>query len=498
MTPHIKSIDLSNQDIPGLSKKFTWQNIGMFSVITGKNGSGKTKLVEKIRDVYFENFTLRYIDVHYQPHVSSDMHELSKRGLSLEGKHLLEGRKSDFNREAGEMDLLILKNVVMKRKELVEMAESKRLAGEQTLAVTLEPCDEINQMFKDAELPISLKKVALHDRLEFVKKTTDGEKTISLGFFSSGEKLIFALSLWRWGSMDGKRTQLLLIDEFDAHLNPCLMKNFIDVLKKNFVSEGVQVIMTTHSPTTVKHASDNGADVIWMEDGEIIEDKSHREIISELSSELITVDDFFGDLQCLIDATIKDILYTEGKTDPKYLESAAKILILKKENEQTFKAFKEIKFFGCVDDRRMIRFIELPIGRKKAALLDNCVSEEKKKSISDAIEEYNKNPNNTKVNTLNITIEFREIECLFGEEFLKNPHGFYPKIFQEKENHFDESTKKFKGLKSQFAKKIKRIVDDAIASKDVEKIKAAQEIFKNFEPLLTQILQAFSDGTKKS
>jgi len=50
----------------------------------------------------------------------------------------------------------------------------------------------------------------------------------------------------------GVLPRLMLLDEPDAHLHPSLTKQFIqsiqDVLVKKF---GVQVIMTTHSPSTI-------------------------------------------------------------------------------------------------------------------------------------------------------------------------------------------------------------------------------------------------------
>ena len=43
---------------------------------------------------------------------------------------------------------------------------------------------------------------------------------------SSGEKVAFETALWSWGNSEGQRSEILLIDEFDSHLNPSIAEKF--------------------------------------------------------------------------------------------------------------------------------------------------------------------------------------------------------------------------------------------------------------------------------
>ena len=66
------------KEYPGLIKGFEWKNVGSFSVITGKNGSEKTKLLEYISKNYQEN-VLRYIPVNYSIPTLEYLNEISSQ-----------------------------------------------------------------------------------------------------------------------------------------------------------------------------------------------------------------------------------------------------------------------------------------------------------------------------------------------------------------------------------------------------------------------------------
>ncbi|NIJ91862.1 AAA15 family ATPase/GTPase [Xanthomonas campestris] len=100
----------------------------------------------------------------------------------------------------------------------------------------------------DINLPYHLR---LHDK-------TSGE-AISVNELSSGEKVLLSIALATYNSdTAGARPQLLLLDEPDAPLHPKYSSLLIQVLKETIVEvAGVNVIMTTHSPSTVAMSPDN-------------------------------------------------------------------------------------------------------------------------------------------------------------------------------------------------------------------------------------------------
>ena len=56
---------------------------------------------------------------------------------------------------------------------------------------------------------------------------------------------------------DFRKTKILLLDEYDATLNPSLIENFFTILQDFFIDKGIQVIVVTHSPATLSLAPEN-------------------------------------------------------------------------------------------------------------------------------------------------------------------------------------------------------------------------------------------------
>ncbi|MEA5257178.1 AAA family ATPase [Arcicella aquatica] len=81
----------------------------------------------------------------------------------------------------------------------------------------------------------------------------DNNNIISFESLSSGEKTIMALIFTLYSSTSGGAfPELILFDEPDAHLHPSMAQMFLDVVQNVLVKKnGVDVIMTTHSPSTV-------------------------------------------------------------------------------------------------------------------------------------------------------------------------------------------------------------------------------------------------------
>jgi 5S rRNA maturation endonuclease (ribonuclease M5) len=112
---------------------------------------------------------------------------------------------------------------------------------------------------------------------------------------SSGEKIIVYLlvseQMGLFGNLD-----ILLLDELDAHLNPALIKVYVDVLYR-IVKAGVQVIATTHNPIVVNYVEPK--DIWWMDKCEVCNqtpdlDEHKRTIVNRLSEGLFSARDIQG------------------------------------------------------------------------------------------------------------------------------------------------------------------------------------------------------------
>jgi recombinational DNA repair ATPase RecF len=148
---------------------------------------------------------------------------------------------------------------------------------------------------------------------------------------SSGEQVIFHLIASAYehaGSLEGKN-ELLLLDEFDAHLNPTMSKMYVEIVKDVLVGKfGMQVIMTTHSPSTVAYLPE--ANLFWMSEGKIKE-KTKDDILKMLSPGLSLFQHkdelIIGKLvACLSNTKNKKVLLVEGENDKLGLTKAIKAL----------------------------------------------------------------------------------------------------------------------------------------------------------------------------
>lgn len=160
---------------------------------------------------------------------------------------------------------------------------------------------------------------------------SDDDKEISFNELSSGEQVMFELLCYRHILSEGvykdSQPKVMLLDEFDAHLNPILAKTFIKVIEEQFVANGVQVIMTTHSPSTVAYVSEEN--VFWMEQGKIqsAEEKEGGKIgILHTLATGVMIENGCPFMSYLVDMTKPYYILVEGYTDILHIQTACKKL----------------------------------------------------------------------------------------------------------------------------------------------------------------------------
>ena len=453
-------------------KQFEWSKINNFSVITGINGSGKTKLLEYIdkSDEYIKSHLIRYIDVDYRPPSEKHANEIEKGYQfsveNTEGKYLSINKldnttqdwtnnKSSFkgNNVLKSLDYSIIDSIIraykkFKNDDTVYDAERDRIKKyKETFDISDllpanrkddQPWDRIDRILRDFGLSIRIDRANLNAGLEFLRfnPISSSETTLEMKHLSSGEKVAFALALWTWGNSKGQRTDILLVDEFDAHLNPSIAEKFIAVIKEYFVDLGVQVIMTTHNPSTVAHANSAGADIIWMEDGLIDGNIEYEDIIRTLSNGLLDINQLAHDAQLLVNNNKKVVVFTEGKNDQKYIDMA--IRVLQKEED-----FKDIYIFGCTSATTIPTFVRMPFGHQiSVALFD---TDSKGKECADLI---TADQDLTAVNVMYISSEDdKEIEDLFDSKLRagRNKRTF-AKFMEQPRNQTQQNLAGFRSL----------------------------------------------------
>lgn len=168
------------------------------------------------------------------------------------------------------------------------------------------------------------------------------DKKREIADLSDGEKAIISL-MFAVINVDFLPPKLVLLDEYDATLNPSLINPFFDTLKRAFLDRGIPVILCTHSPATLSLAPEYAQfyEVLNLPSGEIkietvdrddYEDmrvandrfysklKDSEERLAELKQQQ---EEILNELKEQIRTLRKDVLFLEGKTDKEYLEKAA-------------------------------------------------------------------------------------------------------------------------------------------------------------------------------
>lgn len=198
----------------------------------------------------------------------------------------------------------------MKVKEIDEMAE--RECG-------INPLDEINKKLEIHYPKYRLEVIVpqMFNEAQLVCIEQDTQNVISLDNISLGEQIIISLIMWQYENTT-LDSIILLLDEPDAHLNPKMAKMLIDILKNVVVKEfDCQVIMTTHSLSSVAYCEDN--DLFFMENGTICS-ISKAEAIEKLSDGVMTFDNTMSVIM-QIRKSNKSTLMVEGKLDKLHIEN---------------------------------------------------------------------------------------------------------------------------------------------------------------------------------
>lgn len=100
-----------------------------------------------------------------------------------------------------------------------------------------------------------------------VLRKSRSDVEISFDGLSSGERVLMSFAFALYYASDNRQTitrpKLLLLDEVDAPLHPSMCKSLLATIQQVLIKEqGLNVIMTTHSPSTVALAPDDAIHVM--------------------------------------------------------------------------------------------------------------------------------------------------------------------------------------------------------------------------------------------
>ena len=373
-----------HQNYKSLKSGITWNSIPKLAILTGKNGSGKTQLLEyisqnirhsdRISEILCSQQELNFINSRWEPKTNpqvnlnnlqqnitvmnqSLLNYFKQKRTSPNAKHItfdpiLKDIAISLGKTEAELSEEDVKNNIPIdiQSRLKEMDEFRRIFvayetkyhQECAIAVrendkdTLKklnkqksPSDIINSLFEKYDFHYELLHPDLingYNSIEFKDKNND--KTVPLENLSDGEKMIISLIMWSHNPQTGKRVKCLLLDEPDSFLHPSMSKMLIEIIQDKFISEfGTQVIMTTHSPSTIAYSPEESIFVMQKEDPRI-QKQSKSQAIKMLSDGFVSIvsDDIENIIQYETTKTEKPVLFVEGVTDEIILKKAWEII----------------------------------------------------------------------------------------------------------------------------------------------------------------------------
>lgn len=231
---------------PSLVGASPWKDIPAFAIITGRNGSGKSQLLNWIQhtlklkgDVSFVNdcFEARFFRSQHDPFKTPSQSDDSLSALltklqTIETHYMMEG---------------ISENHIFTREKLLRPSY----------------WEELNLLLQQNKINLRIQGGSKHISCSR-KQQNDQEVSIPLQDLSSGEKLVIDIFCWQhFLQLNGdpeskvrhaKIVDVILLDEPDRHFDPDLCKVFMTCLQHMAKKNKIQIIMTTHRTDTLAYA----------------------------------------------------------------------------------------------------------------------------------------------------------------------------------------------------------------------------------------------------
>ena len=400
---HIKNI----KGIKDLELSFKKDNeILDVIVLAGVNGSGKTTILESIKDS-FNNTNINYdepeksnvnLDIFFEDFEKNNIEEAEKN-CKDKYEHKLQDffralKSYEYSRKNNNeyYDNLIAKRFENPPKIIYVPAENKfenvetesttlsreykfiniinsnvirdipsYIATRRNYLATIEEdltmkeitnkvVKEINRIFSVLELDVKLKGFSKDEKTMPIFENSAGEE-FNINDLSSGEKQLFLRTLSI--KMLEPKNSIILIDEPELSLHPKWQQRIIEVYKK--IGENNQIIIATHSPHILGSVSNENIFILYRDEKGKIEAKTGDELYSSYGQP--------------VDRVLKDIMGLESIRTPKIEKDLEELRKLVDEDKYDTKEFKEkynelLEILGNTDEDLFLIDMDAKIKQK--------------------------------------------------------------------------------------------------------------------------------------
>ncbi|MBK2258266.1 AAA family ATPase [Francisella philomiragia] len=153
----------------------------------------------------------------------------------------------------------------------------------------------------------------------------DSKTLIHFDSLSSGEKVIFELMSYYFMADNTHGLEMIILDEFDANLNPALAEIYLKTVRKQFCNKGIIAILTTHSPSTVAEVAPNELYELSITNNKHTficaeTDEVKKSILHKLAPKFVYYSEF-GNLEYVLSSKSDVIVLVEGKFDKQNFEN---------------------------------------------------------------------------------------------------------------------------------------------------------------------------------
>ena len=371
-------------------------------VLAGVNGSGKTTILESIKDffdnksidfndieksnvnldIFFEEFEkekiVPFINIDSPNNIYKVFHMLgSYNSYVKENKGLYHQLTKEFenppkiiyvpaNNSFEEVETetsTLLRNyefINVVNSELMEDIPSYIATRRNYLAtieedltmkeVTNKVINEINSIFDILELDVKLKGFSKDEKTMPIFENSAGEE-FNINDLSSGEKQLFLRTLSI--KILEPKNSIILIDEPELSLHPKWQQRIIEVYKK--IGENNQIIIATHSPHILGSVSNENIFILYRDEKGKIEAKTGDELYSSYGQP--------------VDRVLKDIMGLESIRTPKIDKDLEELRKLVDEDKYETKEFKEkyndlLEILGNTDEDLFLIDMDVKIKQK--------------------------------------------------------------------------------------------------------------------------------------
>ena len=219
--------------------------------------------------------------------------------------------------------------------------------------------DEINEIFGILDIDVKIEDISQDGRNIPIFKNSAGEK-FDINELSSGEKQLFLRTLAI--KMLNPENSIILIDEPELSLHPKWQQRIVDVYKK--IGKNNQIIIATHSPHILGSVKKENIMLLDKDDeGKIV---------------VRTGDELYDSYGQPTDRVLKDIMGLETTRNPKVfklLEEAGELVDKNEYESEEFKTkYKKLReILGNKDEDLLLMDMDIQIRKKRG--LKNAESE---------------------------------------------------------------------------------------------------------------------------